>query len=135
MIKIKSLDPNKIKIDKNSYKNTLIYHTGYKTVKKFSYITTNSVNPLYLIITKINGCIEESNGNKYLMLVPTVESKDALQRYEELWKKIRDLIRSITKSSDNYHQIYMKIKFNPDDDSPLKKTLELHNILIFRSID
>ena len=36
----------------------------------------NSVNPLYLLTSKINGCIEENNGNKYLMLVPTGESKD-----------------------------------------------------------
>ena len=39
----------------------------------------NSVDPLYLIIEQINGCNEESKGNKFLTLVPTDESKDTLK--------------------------------------------------------
>ena len=34
-----------------------------------------SVNPLYLIFTNVNGYFEEINGNKYLILIPTNESK------------------------------------------------------------
>ena len=49
------------------------------TVKKLSYVKINSVNPLHLIIGKINGCIEESNGNKYLTLVSTDEGKEKLK--------------------------------------------------------
>ena len=30
-----------------------------------------SVNPLYLIINKVDGCIEEKNQSKYLTLVST----------------------------------------------------------------
>ena len=37
---------------------------------------------------------------KYVMLVPTNESKENIKKYEEKWIKIRDLIRSITKNSD-----------------------------------
>ena len=48
-----------------------------------SYVKTNKVNPLHLIIDKINGYIEKSNGNKYLMPVLTNESKDILKKYEE----------------------------------------------------
>ena len=47
------------------------------------------VNPLYFIINKINGYIEERNKNKYLRLVPTDKSKDMPKKYEELWNKIR----------------------------------------------
>ena len=32
------------------------------------------------------------------MLVPNSESEDEIKKYEELWIKIRDLIRSVTKS-------------------------------------
>ena len=35
-----------------------------------------------------------------------------------------------TNNSDNYNERYMKIKFISDDDLPLKKTLELHNLVI-----
>ena len=37
-----------------------------------------------------------------LTLVPTNESKEKIKKYEELWIKIRDLIRSITENSDDY---------------------------------
>ena len=66
--------------------------------------------------------IEESNGNKYLTLVPADVSKGTLKKYEELWDKIRNLIRSTSNNSDDYDNKYMKIKFNSDDDDlPLKK--------------
>ena len=35
-------------------------------------------------------------------------------KYSELWSKIKDLIRSISKNSDNYDQKYIKIKFDSD---------------------
>ena len=57
MINIKNFDSNQIKIDKNSYKNIIIYHTGYITIKNLSYVKVNSVNPLYLIIDKVDGYI------------------------------------------------------------------------------
>ena len=39
--------------------------------------------------------------------------------------KIRDLIRSITKNSDDYDEKYMKIKFNSGDELSLNKTIEI----------
>ena len=38
------------------------------------------------------------------MLVPTNESKQRFQKYEKMWSKIRDLIMSMTKNSDDYMQ-------------------------------
>ena len=48
-------------------------------MKNLRYIKIKSINPLYLIINKLNGYIEESNQNKYLTLVPTDENKDILK--------------------------------------------------------
>ena len=56
---------------------------------------------------------------KVLALVPTDESKGTLKRFEE----IKDLIRSIINTSDNYDEKYVKIKLNLDNDLPLKKTV------------
>ena len=39
-----------------------------------------SVNPLYLIFRYVNGYFEEINGNKYLMSVPTNESRDKIKK-------------------------------------------------------
>ena len=61
----------------------------------------------------MNGYFEEFNGNKYVILVPTNESKEQIEKYEELWIKIRYLIRSITKNSDDYEyddERYIKTK-------------------------
>ena len=58
IIKIKNFDPNKIKVDKKSYINILIYYIRYVTIKDSKYIQINSINPLYLITTKVNGYFE-----------------------------------------------------------------------------
>ena len=53
-----------------------------------------------------------------MKLVLTNESKEIINQYEELWCKIRDLIRSVTKNSNDYDEKYMKTKFNLDDELP-----------------
>ena len=73
----------------------------------------------------MNGYFGEINEFKNLTLVPTNESKEKIKEYEELWSKIRELIRSITKNSDDYDEKYMKIKFNLEDELPLNKTIEI----------
>ena len=79
---IENLNLNKIKIDEKSYKNILIYYIRYVMIKGLRYVKINSFNPLYFIIDKINEYCEESNGNKYLALVPTEGSKNTLKNYE-----------------------------------------------------
>ena len=67
-------------------------------VKDSKYVKIYSVKPLYLIFRNVNGYFEEISKNKYLMLVPTKESKKKKKKKnEELWSKIKDLLRSITK--------------------------------------
>ena len=75
IVDIKNFDPNNIKINEKSHKNVLIYYIGYMTVKDSKYVKIDNVNPLYLIIKKVNGYFEEINGNKYSTLVSTNESK------------------------------------------------------------
>ena len=44
--------------------------------------------------------------------------------------KIRDLIRLVTKKSDDYDQKYIKIKLDSDDKLPLKKTIDIPVMVI-----
>ena len=44
--------------------------------------------------------------------------------------KTRDLVRPITKISNNHDEKYMKIKFNSDDELPLNKMIEIPSIKI-----
>ena len=69
MINIIRIDPNKIKVDENSYKHILIYHAKYR--KTF-------------ISDKVNGYIDEHNGNKCLTILHTDKDKDALKRLMQL---------------------------------------------------
>ena len=71
----------------------------------------------------MNRYFEEINKSEYLMLVPTNENKEKITKCEELWSKIRNLIRSVTKNLGDYDEKYMKIKFNSGDKSPLNKTI------------
>ena len=130
IINIKNFDPNNIKIDEKSYKNILIYYIGYVTIKNSKYIKIDSVNPLYLIFNKVNRYFEEINENKYLMLFPTNGCKEKYKNYGKLWIKIRDLIRLITKNSDDYDQKCMKIKFNSDNELTLNKMIKIPSIII-----
>ena len=82
--------------------------------QRFKMCKINSVNPLYFIFNKVNGYFEEINGSKYITLVSTNESQK-IEKYEELWIKMKDLIRPVTKTSDDYGQKHMKIKFNSDE--------------------
>ena len=94
-------------------------------IKDSKYLKTNSINPLNLIFNKVNEYFGEINKSKYLTLVPTNESKEKIKKRHELWSKIRDLIRSMTKISDDYDEKYMKIKFNSDDELVLNKLIEI----------
>ena len=82
------------------------------------------LKPLHLIINKLYGYFKENNGNKYLTPDTADESKDTLKNMKTL-DKIRGLIRSTSKNSDDYDKKYIKIKFNTDDNLPLQKTVEL----------
>ena len=136
MINIKDFDSNLLKIDKKSQKNIDIYYIGYVTMKDCDYVKINSVNPLYLIIDEVDGCIEEKNGNKYLSLVFTDKNKEVLIKYTERWDKIKNLIKKINGGkAGEYEKHFMEIKFNTDDNLPLNKILKLHNMtIIVRSV-
>ena len=59
-----------------------IYYIGYVT-KKPEY-KINSVNPFYLLIKKLDGFIDEKEGNKYLNITLTDSNNDVLIKYAEV---------------------------------------------------
>ena len=89
----------------------------------------NSVNPLYLIIGKVDGYIEYSDGNKYLTFVSTDKNKKVLKKYTKLRDEIKYHIQTINADkSREYEKDYMKVKFNSDDDLPLNKILNIRSV-------
>ena len=59
MVNIANVDPTLLKINKKSYKNIDIYYIGYITMKDSDYVKIKSVNPLYLIISEMDGHFKE----------------------------------------------------------------------------
>ena len=74
---------NENNIYEKSQKNIFIYYIEYVIIKDSKYIKINSVNTLYLIFNKVNGYFERNNGNRYLALVHTNESKEKTKNVEK----------------------------------------------------
>ena len=126
IIDIENFDAKLLKIDQKSYKDNDIFNIGYVTKKKISNCkNNNSVNPLYLGITCVNGYIEEKDSNKYLVFDSTDENKELLRKYSDAFNGIISKIREIDDDWLEYAKDYVKIKFNSDDDLPLNKSLKV----------
>ena len=69
LINIIDFDPKLLKLDKKTSLDIDIYYIGYVT-KKDEY-KINSVNPLYLLVHRIDGFIEEKEGDKYMNIAST----------------------------------------------------------------
>ena len=102
IINIEEFNSSLLKIDKISYKDIDIYYIGYITMKKIGdYENIYSVNPLYLIIGKVNGHIEcnsiecEKIEGKYSVFDSTDENKKVSKKYRELRSGIKNAIEAI----------------------------------------
>ena len=96
----------------------------------------NSVNPLYLLIYRIDGFIEEKVGNKYLNIAFTDNNAEILKKYNEVLSGIKSCIEKINNNrSGEYEKDCMKIKFNSDDKLPLNKQLKFLSVtIVIRSV-
>ena len=86
IVDLENFDAKLLKTDKKSYEDIGIYNIGYVTKKKIgNCMNINSVNPLYLGITRANGYIEEKGANKYLVFDSTDQDKDLLRKYSDFF--------------------------------------------------
>ena len=145
IIDLENFDSSLLKLDKKSYKDIGIYTIGCITIKKIGdWKNIYGVNPLYLRITHASGYIKEKDVNKYLifdsmklqlMKLHSIElhlidkNKDLLKKYN-VFNGIRDKIKDINNDDCDYEKDYIKIKFNSDDNLPLNKPLNFHNMTI-----
>ena len=79
--------------------------------------------------------LKKKNGNKYLVFASKDKSKELFTKYTELWNVIKNLIEKINNKPGEYWKNFMKFKFSSDDNLPLNKILQLHNLtIIIRSV-
>ena len=87
LINITNFETNNLKLDKKTSLGLDIYYIGY--VDKKSEWNINSVNPLYLIINRIDGFAEEKNDNKYLNISDTDKNNEILKKYNQVFDGIK----------------------------------------------
>ena len=122
-------DSDLLKIDKKKYKDLDFYNIGYVIKKNLGCgYDVNSVNPLYLNITRVYGYIEEKNGSKYLV----VDSSDGevFRKYNDVFDSIKNKINEIGSNKYDYGIDYNKIQSSSDDDLLLNKLLKFRIMII-----
>ena len=129
IIDLDKFDGALLRIDKKNYKDLDFYNIGYVTKKNLGCgYDVNSVNPLYLNITRVYGYIEEKDGYKYLV----VDSADSevFRKYNDVFDSIRNKINEIDDNKYDYGVDYNKTKFSSDDDFPLNELLKFSMVTI-----
>ena len=119
-------------IDLKNFDAGLFKIIGYIKIKKKNddYESIYSLNPLYLRIDHASRYIEEKNGNKYLNFDPGDENKELLKKYNDVWNGMKNKIKEVSSGECDYEKVYMKIKFNSDDDLLLNRPLKFHLMTI-----
>ena len=134
MISVKKFDPSFLNISKISFKiiDAVIYSIRYITMKSLDHVNIDSANSIYLVFNNVDGYIEESNGNKYLIFASTDKNKEILKNNTELWNEIDNQIETINGGEPiEYKKYFTKIEFESDNDLRLGKISSTPNMIIF----
>ena len=105
-------------------------------LKKKEEYEINSVNPLHLLIYKIDGYIEEKRWYNYLNIAFTDNNYEVLRKYKKILSGIKSCIEKMNNNkSGEYERDYMKINFDSDEKLLLSKQLKCLSItIVIRSV-
>ena len=120
---INDFDVNSLEIIKRESKiDTNIYHIGYVFDPDY-----NAIKPLYFLIDRLIGYIEEVEGlsDKYLIVTSSVRNKNIISVIDMVWASIKDKINPDIKIKD-----YNRFRFNSDIDIPLNAIIEFRSLVI-----
>ena len=86
----------------------------------------DTIIPLYFIIDRLTGYIEEIDGSsdKYLVVVSSLHNKNIISDNNTIWRSIENKINPGIKIKD-----YDKFRFNFDIDLPLNTIIEFRSLL------
>ena len=80
MTNISDFDPSLLNIDEVSFEYDELVMYDIKYIKN-----VNSLNTLYLVFNNLDGYIEKSGENRYLIYASTEKNKSMLGIYKDLW--------------------------------------------------
>ena len=122
MCYIDDFDVNSLKITKKESRiGVNIYYT------RCASNLNDTILPLYFIINRLIGFIEEIDGSsdKYLVVVSSLCNKNIINALDMVWSSIKDKINPGIKIKD-----YDKFRFNSDIDLPVNMIIEFRSLLI-----
>ena len=125
IIYINNFDANSLEIIKRESRiGANIYCIRYVPDPDYDY---NTRKPLYIVINRLIGYIEEIEGSsdKYLVVSSSVRNRNITSFLDTIWTSIEDKINPNIKIKD-----YGKFRFNSDIDLPLNTIIEFRSILI-----
>ena len=101
-----------------------IYRIGYVLDPDYDY---NTIKPLYFVVGRLIGYIEEIEGSsdKYLVIASSVRNKNIISVLDMVWASIEDEINPGIKI-----KYYNKFRFNSDIDLPLNTIIEFRSLVI-----
>ena len=78
------------------------------------------------MIDEMIGLFEEKNKNKYLVLDDVDKNKEVSNKYEEVWKGVKNEIETINGGERvEYGKDFKKTRFESKDDLPINKPIKL----------
>ena len=94
------------------------------------YCLNITINPLYFVIIRLFGYIEEIKGSsdKYLVVAESVHNKKIISSLDMVWRLIENKINP--NNFSNKIEDYNKFRFNPNIDLPLDTIIEFRSLVI-----
>ena len=99
-----------------------IYYIGYKPD------TDDTITPLYLVINRLFGVIEQIEGSSDRYLVVSINNEIIINIFNKLWKFIENKI--ISDNSNNKIKENYQLRFNSDLYLPIKILIEFRTLTI-----
>ena len=135
IVYINDFDVNSLEIIKRKLRiGGNIYYIGYVLNPDYDY---NTINPLYFVINRLIGYIEEieESSDKYLVVAKSIRNKNINSVLDTIWGSIENKIEDIINPYiNNYPRIeikdYDKFRFNSDIDLPLGTSIEFRSLVI-----
>ena len=132
IVYVNDFDEDSLEIIKRDSKNGFnIYYIGYIFKSNYYDYGCSTIRPLYFVINRLIGYIEEIEGSsdKYLVVLSSLHNNNITSVLDKIGEsienKIEDKIKPGIKIKD-----YDKFRFNSDIDLPLNTALEFRSLLI-----
>ena len=127
IIYINDSDSNLLEVIKRESRiGANIYYIGYVPNPYYDY---NTINPLYFVINRLIGYIEEIKGSsdKYLVVAKSMHNRKIIHSFDTIWSHIEHKINP--NNFNNKIKDYDNVRFNSYIDLPLDTLIEFCSLV------